>query len=367
MPDGHSKLSPSAAHRWLHCTASAGVEYELKDVESIYAKEGTEAHKICEKKLRFYFDGIANDGRCSAEMDAYTDEYLEYIKSIYNGIFLTSNDEIQIFIEQKLDLTEWIPRGFGTADCILASGEDLHVIDFKYGQGVKVESEENPQLKIYGLGALALLKDQDIKDIHLHIVQPRLENIVQADYTKEELLRWAQTELRPKAIEAFNGKGKFLAGSWCRFCRASDRCDHRNRQMKEEIETAKEGLKDLSYILDHANDWLNWIKEVQASSLARSIEGESIPGFKVVAGHGKRQITDPEAVCRLLEKKGYEPYKEKEMKPLTHLEKMLGKKTFNQLIGEYVEHVDGKPQLVKESDPRPAINSIESDFEVLKD
>lgn len=366
MPDGHSKLSPSAAHRWLNCTASAGVEYGLEEISSPYAMEGTAAHAICEKKLHFYFDGIKNDGKCSAEMDAFTDEYLDYIKEIYNGIYLTSNEEIEVFIEQKLDLTEWIPRGFGTADCILASGKDLHVIDFKYGQGVKVEAEENPQLKIYGLGALHLLDNPAIEEIHLHIVQPRLDNIQQADYSKKELLEWADTVLKPKAIEAFNNKGVFLAGEWCQFCRAAGNCKERNRQITEDIEASQKGLKDLSYILDHANEWMNWIKEIQASSLARSIEGESIPGFKVVAGRGKRQITDPDRVCEILVKEGYQPYKEKEMKPLTHLEKMLGKKVFNQLLSDYVESVEGKPQLVKESDPRPALNSIENDFEILK-
>lgn len=365
MPDVHSKLSPSAAHRWLNCTASAGVEYELEETTSPYAQEGTKAHAICEKKLHFYFDGIRNEEKCSAEMEAFTDEYVDYIKAIYNGIYLTSDEDIQIFIEQKLDLTEWIPRGFGTADCILASGKDLHVIDFKYGQGVKVEVEENPQLKIYGLGALALLESEDIEEIHLHIVQPRLDNIVQADYTKKELLEWAENILKPRAIEAFNNKGSFQAGSWCRFCKAATNCQERNRQVKADIEAAREGLKDVSYILDHAGEWMNWIKEIQVSSLERASQGEVIPGFKVVAGRGKRQITDPEKVCEILEKAGYQPYKEREMKPLTHLEKMLGKRDFKELLSDYVESVQGRPQLVKENDPRPALYGVESEFDVL--
>lgn len=366
MPERHSKLSPSSAHRWLNCTASAAVEYELEEAPSPYAREGTEAHSLSEKKLRFYFDGIKHESKASAEMEAFTDEYVDYIKSIYNGIYLASDDDIQIFIEQRLDLTEWIPRGFGTADCIIASGEDLHVIDFKYGKGVKVEAEENPQLKIYGLGASRLIKDLPIKQVHLHIVQPRLEHIVQADYTMDELMTWADTVLKPKAVEAFSNKGVFLAGEWCQFCKASGSCAKRNEQIKEDIEAAMKGLRDLAYILDHASEWADWIKEVQASSLHKALDGEEIPGFKVVSGRGKRQITDPDKVCEILVKEGYQPYKEKEMKPLTHLEKMLGKKTFNQLLSDYVESVEGKPQLVKENDPRPALNSIESDFEVLK-
>lgn len=368
MPRSHAKLSPSAAHRWLNCTASASVEYELPDTESPYAHEGTLAHKLCEQKLNFYLYGTdyTASKEADADMEFYTNEYRDYVIELHGEAWL-KDDDLEVYIEKKLNLSKWIPRGFGTADCIIAYNDQLHVIDFKYGKGVKVFAEENEQLKSYGLGALDLMKDKEIKEIHLHIVQPRLDHIDVADYTREELESWGQEVLKPKALEAFGKDGLFLAGDWCKFCKASGDCKARNEQLARDLEQNKESMKDLAYILEHSDEWMNWLKEIQASSLEKVLNGEQIPGFKAVNGRGKRVITDTDKVAKLLQDEGYQPFKEPELLPLTKLEKLTGKKTFNELCHDYIEHVEGKPALVKEDDPRPAINSIEADFEIERE
>lgn len=369
MPDQHCRLSPSAAYRWMRCTASPEFTKDLPNPPSEYAKEGTLAHSLAEKKLKYFFDGtpIVKDQEYPDEMEVYTNEYRDYIADLYfDACQKVDEDEISIWIEKRLDLTDWIERGFGTADFILWAGPDLHVVDFKYGQGVKVFAEENEQLKIYGLGALFLTDSEEVERIHLHIVQPRIGHIDKATYRKRELYNWGWTELTFKAVEASSGKGEFVAGSHCRFCPAAGNCPERNRQMKEQIEKARQGDMELAEILGHCKEWSEWISQIQETSLNRVLEGEEIPGYKAVAGRGKRVISDAEQVAKILEEQGYKPYKEPEILPLTKLEKLTGKKKFNELCHEYIEQVEGKPVLVPESDPRPALMSAESVFEVIE-
>lgn len=361
----HAKLSPSSAHRWIHCTASADVEYKLPEVESPYAKEGTLAHKLCEQKLNFFLEGKKYhvSPEVDADMEAFTNEYRDYVIALHNEAFM-KDDNLEVYVEKKLKLTDWIPRGFGTADCIIAYNDQLHVIDFKYGKGVQVFAEENEQLKCYGLGALDLIKTKEINDVYLHIIQPRLDHIDVAHYSSKELLEWGESILKPKAVEAFGNDGIFLAGEWCRFCKASSDCKARNEQLTKDLEEAKESMNDRVYILEHMDEWMGWLKEVQASSLEKALNGEIIPGFKAVNGRGKRIITDSEKVAAVLKEAGYYPYKDPELLPLTKLEKLTGKKTFSELCQDYIDRVEGKPALVREDDPRPAIGSIDADFEI---
>lgn len=240
----HSILSPSGSHRWLNCTPSARLEQEFNDIESEAAKEGTAAHALCEHKLR---EALRMRSRRpvsdydSDEMEKSSDAYVDFIMEQVEAAKQVCKDPI-VLIEQHLDFSCYVPDGFGTGDCIIISDEKLHIVDFKYGMGVLVEAKDNPQMKLYALGALELYDAlYDIKEVSMTIFQPRRENVSTWTIPVTDLRDWSENELKPKAQMAYNGEGKYLPGEWCTFCRAAVRCRAR---AEEKVEAGADGVQD---------------------------------------------------------------------------------------------------------------------------
>lgn len=386
MPDRHALLGPSGAHRWLACTPSARMEKGIPDAGSRFAQEGTLAHHIGELLLRQQWEGAdvaaeleaaRADPMHSGEMDEYMESYAAFIEERMADAKSRCNDP-RIFIEQTVRFDEYIPESFGTADCLILSDELLDVIDLKYGQGVPVSAEGNPQMRIYGLGCfLALSWAYKVEKIRMTIYQPRIDNISAATMTRDELLAWAENYLKPRAALAWEGKGEFCPSDEnCRWCRAAPICKA-NRDYQMAI--AREDFADPPYmssdeiakVLARLPALLNWAESVKAYALDAAINfGEYFPGFKVVEGRSNRRYTDEDAIAQVLRKAGYKVadiYKPRELLGLTAMEKLIGKKKFGELAGAYIVKPAGSPTLVPESDKRPPLNTAAKAAEDFND
>lgn len=367
----HAVLSASGSHKWLKCTPSARLEEKFPNKTSDYMEEGTLAHAIAEFKVNSYFNEALPKGTYTrrinkfkkekyfnAEMLTHTDTYLECIK----GIAMESSTRPFVAVEQTVDFSDYVPEGFGTADCILISENTLHVIDFKYGKGVEVSATENPQMMLYALGAIKQFGFlYDIKTINMLIVQPRKDNISDFEMTKDELLNWGNICVKPQAQLAFMGLGNFVQGEHCRFCRAKGACEFRakeNMKVVEEIKEQKEqGLLtniEIAEILNKTDGLTEWIKDISGQALDEILKGNCVPGYKAVEGRSNRKITDVDKAFEVLQNNGIEEALLYERKPigLTDLEKVVGKKKLVEAIGKYIEKPKGAPTLVKETDKR---------------
>lgn len=370
MPETHALLSASSAKRWLACPPSARLTENMPDTGSGYAAEGTLAHSLCELKLRRKFEGlkksafdkavaeIRKNELYSPEMDGYTDQYIDYISRIVHGY----STKPAVIPEQRVDYSEIAPGGFGTSDCIILCGNDIHIIDFKYGKGVPVSAEDNPQLKLYALGA-AREYDMlyDIRNVTLHIVQPRTEDGNSSwSLSRDALEEWSRS-IMPTAKLAWEGKGEFSCGDHCRFCKAKAACRARAEHILSEAEFSAvppELLSDdeLGKILVRARLFANWLSDIEEYALNEILSGKTVTGFKAVEGRSNRQITDLEAAFTVLKDSGIEEAMLYERKPLglTELEKLVGgKKKLTELIGGYIEKPQGRPTLVPVDDKRP--------------
>lgn len=371
----HALLAASAAHRWLVCTPSVRLEEQFPDTTSEYALEGTLAHEIAELKLRKYFLEPMSQRSFSAklnklkkhelfqeEMLRHTDTYLDYLK----GLAISFSSAPYVAIEKKVDYSAYAPEGFGTCDCIIIHGGDLYITDFKYGKGVPVSAEDNPQMKLYALGAyLEYSFLYPIKTVHLAIVQPRIDNISEWSLPIEELLAWGES-IKPIAQKAFNGEGEFVPGDHCRFCRAKALCRARAEHYTalEDFKGMKPPLisnEEVGQILERAIALEAWVKELKEYALAEALKGEEIPGWKAVEGRSVRNYVDIDKAFEHLKQNGIDEAMLYERVPLTvaKLEKALGKKEFRSLLEEpgLVEKQPGKPTLVPISDKRPAIQA----------
>lgn len=384
----HALLSASGAHRWLACTPSAKLEEQFPDTTSGAAKEGTLAHELAELKVRNYFyttdfgkrklnaaiKKLQKEELWQDEMMGYTDQYLDYIKVVAMADRIQGRAEI----EKRVDYGKWAPGGFGTADCLLLKGNQLHVFDFKYGKGVPVSAEENPQMMLYALGArdmYSLL--YHFEEFHLHIIQPRIDNVSEWSCTEEELLKFG-SYVQERAALAIEGKGEFCPGeSQCRFCRARQQCRAR---AEENVRLAFEADKgklpplisseDAGRYLTLGEDVKKWLEDLKEWALAECLAGKSVPGWKAVEGRGSRDWTNMDAAFEMLTKSGLaEEAVLWEKKPLTlaQVEKLLGKKDFQDVVGEFVVKNPGKPALVKESDKREAITNKVTAAEAFKE
>lgn len=366
MPD-HAKLSPSAAERWINCPLSVALSEGFEDTKSKYAAEGTLAHEIAAKKLNNEpYGALKKDPLYTADMELFTDEYVDYIEKIIKECSSPPVKQVEI----RLDLSFIAPKTFGTADCILIEGENLHVIDFKYGENVEVEATENPQMMIYALGALSLY-DQlvfDIKDIYLHIVQPRMNNFSSFLIGKEALESWCQYIVRPAAREAMSGDGKAHSGKWCKFCKAKAICREYGKRFNIKMnpdDPATLSPFEIAERIKVLKGLDSYLKILQEYALDESLKGISFPGFKVVEGRSTRTWKNEKKALKLAEEEGYRVY---ETKPLTlaKIEKLMGKKAFRLLLGEEVIKTKGKPTLVPEDDKREPINSALEEFKDIK-
>ena len=368
----HAVLSASGAHRWLECAPSARLEENFEDRPSESAKEGTLAHAIAEAKVRNMlidplpkrsFNKIlkdfTNDSMYRKEMDALTDEYAEYIRSIV----LSYPQKPYIAVEVKLDLSAYIPEGFGTADCIIISGNELHIVDLKYGKNVPVSAENNPQLKLYALGAVGEYElFYDIQSVHMHIFQPRNSDGGGSFTTSvQELKAWGES-IRPTVEMAYMGAGEQKVGPWCGFCKAKPICQKHAEKCRElaALDFRKPELltlEEVGAILQKARDVANWVKALDEWALAEALKGVDIPGWKAVEGRKTRAWTDMDMAFKKLTDSGISEEILWKKTPLTlaQVEDEIGKKDFATLVGDMVTISTGKPALVPESDKRPAL------------
>lgn len=357
----HAILSASGAHRWMNCTPSARFELEFEDSSGEAAAEGTAAHELSERKLRKAL-GLKTKKPTSPydseEMEFLTDGYVQYVLEIIEKAKQSTNDPL-VLIEQRLDFSNYVPEGFGTGDCVIIADGVINIIDLKYGQGVLVHADNNPQMMLYALGALNLFDAiYDIETVTMTIYQPRRENISTFTLPKIDLYKWAEDVLKPKAELAFKGKGDFQPGDWCRFCRAAVRCRARaDENMKlAKYEFANPNMlldEDIAEILKSVSDLTSWAKDIVAYATSAAInQGKEWTGFKLVEGRSNRKYADEKAVVEAAKKAGYKDVYKQSVLTITNMEKLMGKAKFNEILGDHAFKPKGKPMLVPLSDKR---------------
>lgn len=371
-PKTHAILSASSSHRWMSCTPSARLEQEFDDQESAAAAEGTAAHALAEHKIRKALKlrsrKPVSKFDCD-EMDAYTDAYRDFVLERLEVARQECADPL-ILIEQKLDFSCWVPDGFGTGDCLIVSDKRLHVIDFKYGQGVLVDAEANPQMMLYALGALRLFDAlYDIEEVTMSIFQPRRDNVSTWTISVADLQMWAEQVLKPVAEMAYKGEGDYIPGPWCQFCRAAVKCRAR---AEEKLALAKYEFAapplltdaEIEDILSKLDDLTHWANEIRAYAEDAAINhGKVWSGFKVVESKTNRRYANEEAVAEAATAAGFHDIYKKSLITITEMEKLMGKKTFTEVIGPYVEKPKGKPTLVPASDKRSPINTSDANID----
>ena len=361
----HAVLSASGAHRWLNCLPSARLELEFVNNESSAAAEGTAAHALCEHKLNKALQmrskrpvSVYN----SDEMEEHSDAYVEFVMEQLEQAKQTCTDPL-ILIEQRLDFSCYVPQGFGTGDCIIIADKKLHIIDFKYGMGVLVDAVDNPQMKLYALGALEIYDSlYDIEEVSMTIFQPRRENVSTWTIRVEDLKDWAEKELKPRAKKAYDGEGEYLPGEWCTFCRAAVKCRAR---AEEKLKLAQSEFKlpplltdsEIEEVLSKLSDLTKWANEISAYATDAAVNhGKEWHGFKVVEGRSVRKFKDEDAVAGVAKANGYKDIFRQSLITLTEMEKLMGKAKFEKILGDLIYKPPGKPTLVPLTDKRPAMN-----------
>lgn len=361
----HAILSASGAHRWLECTPAARLELEFKDQESTAAAQGTAAHNLCEHKLKKALH-IRSKRPVSEfnddEMEEHSDAYVEYVLEQLEEVKKNCKDPL-VLIEERLDFSCYVPEGFGTADTIIIGDKNLHIIDMKYGQGILVYAEDNPQMKLYALGALASYESlYDIEEVTMHIFQPRRENVSAWTISVDELKKWAENDLVPKAKLAFKGEGEYLPGDWCTFCRAAVKCRAR---ADEKLRLAQLEFKlpplltdnEIEEILSKLSDLTKWANDIVTYATDAAVNhGKEWSGFKVVEGRSNRKYKDEDKIAEVAKANGYKDIYRTSLITLTEMEKLMGKQKFKDILGDFIIKPPGKPTLVPLSDKRQAFN-----------
>ena len=367
----HAVLSASSSERWINCPPSARLCEAYEDKGSDYAAEGTDAHTLCEYRLKQALgipteDPIENLSWYNEEMEECAAGYAAYVVELLETAKQTCSDPV-VMIEQRVDFSRWVQEGFGTADCILIADGVLNIVDYKHGKGVEVSAEGNTQLSLYSLGALEIFDGiYDIDRVCVHIFQPRKSNVVSFMMDKADLYQWADTELTEKAQLAYEGQGSFSCGEWCRFCKAKAECRERAEAnlALARYEFQSPALLDDEEIVDilgKVDALTAWASDVKEYALQQAISGKEWIGWKLVEGRSNRKYTSEAAVATTVEGAGFDPY-ERKVLGVTAMQKMLGKTRFEELLAPYIEKPQGKPTLVPESDKRPAMNTAKNDF-----
>lgn len=379
----HALLSASGAQRWLSCPPSARLEEAVEEQSSEYAREGSFAHELAElylaqelgliKKSEFNkrLKELRENPFYSQELDAYVKIYLDFAIEKINGARARTRDAV-VLLEMKLDYSTWVPEGFGTGDLVLVTDDVLEVIDFKYGRGIQIGAEDNPQMRLYALGALSQFGClYEVNTVRMTIVQPRLDSISTDEMAVEELVDWGEKMVKPIADLAFKGEGEFKAGDHCRFCRVRATCRARaEMNMKLACYDFKEPPlltdEEIVEVLDAADEYMKWISDLQGYALDQAVNnGKKWPGYKLVEGRSYRRYKDQGKVAEALIAAGYKEDEiyEKVLLGITKMEKAVGKKQFNELLAGLIEKPPGKVKLAPESDKRPAVKSTaEIDF-----
>ena len=356
MSAKHSLLSPSSSHRWIQCPPSARLTENYPDTGSSYAVEGTLAHSVAESKLRFRLGMLSAPRPCDdIVMDEHTDDYVAFV--------MESLDELsnpKVFVEQRVDCSRWIPECQGTCDTVIVSDHVLHIIDLKYGCGVKVDPEGNDQLRIYALGALEMFGFlYPVQTVRMSIFQPRLANCSTWEVPREHIEAWAEGTLKPAAEMAWYGKGEYRAGDHCQFCKAKAECRERAKANMalaayNFIEPALLENDEIATILGKIDELVSWASDVKEFALAEALKGARFEGWKVTEGRSNRRYTDEAAVVEAVQGIGLDPYEHKVL-GVTAMITLLGKKRFEETLGGLVEKPAGKPVLVNVTDKRQEI------------
>ncbi|BDR75250.1 DUF2800 domain-containing protein [Clostridium tetani] len=377
----HALLSASGASRWLACPPSARLEEQFENVSSEFAKEGTLAHELGELNLKLNLGEITkrkfnSEIKKIEENELFTKDMPDYVE-IYVDTCMEKVAEAKaktpdaLFkIEQRLDFSEWVPEGFGTGDFVIIADGTMEICDLKYGKGVPVSAIDNKQMRLYALGAIAEFSFlYDIEKIKMTIIQPRLDSISTDEMMIEELLKWAEEELKPTAKLAYEGKGEFCAGEHCRFCKANAVCKAR---ADKNMELAQYDFQepntldnnDIAFILSRVDELIKWAADVQEYALGQALQGEEFEGFKVVEGRSNRKWTDESKIGEILLGRGFleNVIYTKKLTGITNMEKAIGKKEVTRLLGDYIIKPQGKPTLAPITDKRPVYNSTEADF-----
>ena len=404
-PQLHAILGASSAKRWLTCTPSARLGERLTSrfgsESSPYAQEGTKAHALAEIKVRkafyaadgmtttvysrmseeereaytginaFRYDALrAELGGIPSDMEHATDAYCDVVMEKY----LSAKDQdasTRLLLEQRLDYSRWVPSGFGTGDCVIVSDSLLEIADLKYGLGIPVDAVDNPQLRLYGLGAIAKFGQlYDFPAVRMTIIQPRLESVSEETLGRVELLDWAESEVREKAQQAWKGIGDFVPGDHCRFCPAKAVCSAR---VAEALKLFRYGFETPGLIPDEQIPGIletldvaeAWIKDFRAYAEKQALNGQKFPGWKLVRGKKpNRRWADPEEVRAQLLRAGYAPgqIETTSLKPVGEIEKTIGAKAFRALVGGLVAQGEGRLTLVPESDKRLEYASADAAF-----
>lgn len=351
----HALLSASGAKRWLACTPSARLEECFPELTSKWAEEGTKAHETAEKILTALIDDKKRPAFRNAEIKEIATSlqpYIDYVWNLYNTLMEENGDAV-IFLETRVDFSDYVPEGFGTGDVIILSGETLHIIDLKYGKGVAVNAKGNEQLRLYGLGAVKLYGDiYDIETVVTHIAQPRLDSYSREEIDLESLIVWAEEVVKPKATEAFEGTGAFIDGEHCQFCKAAAICRHRlekytaitKLQKLKPDELANNG--EIATVLREASAIEKWLKQVKAYAIEEMKAGVKFEGLKLVAGRSKTVLKDQDKLIEILKSEGIDEalmYKPKELVSMTELKSVVGKKRFEEITEGLYEKEAGNP------------------------
>lgn len=367
----HAVLSASSSERWLNCPPSARLCEAYEDRGSDYAAEGTDAHSLCEFRLKQVLgipadDPIENLSWYNEEMEDCAAGYAAYVSELLETAKQTCADPV-VMIEQRVDFSRWVKEGFGTADCIVIADGVLNICDYKNGQGCLVLAERNPQMMLYALGALEIFDGiYDIDTVRMTIYQPRKSNISVYEMDKADLYEWANSELTQKAQLAYEGQGSFSCGEWCRFCKAKAECRERAEAnlalARYEFQTpALLADEEIADILGKVDALTAWASDVKEYALQQAISGTAFPGWKLVEGRSNRRYTSETAVAAAVEGAGFNPY-EKKLLGITAMQKLLGKSRFEELLAPYIEKPQGRPTLVRSSDKRPEWNTAKNDF-----
>ncbi|GAA4827817.1 DUF2800 domain-containing protein [Paenibacillus vulneris] len=378
----HALLGASGASRWINCPPSARLQENIPDKRSEYADEGTLAHELSEIKLRrrlFPCDSkerkrldaalekIKGNKFYGPEMEQATDFYVEIVEERFMAAKARSSDAVAL-LEERLDFSEWVPDGYGTGDVVLIADGFMEIIDLKYGKGVPVSAIGNAQMRLYGLGAWSAYSYlYDIQEIHMTIVQPRLDSVSMDTLPVDELLEWAETVVKPAAALADAGEGEFKSGDHCRWCKVKGNCraraDANMAALAHEFQDpALLTLDEIGSILHIAQQLKTWAADVEDYAFEQAKAGKRIPHWKLVEGRSNRKITDEEEAGKRLGSAGIMQFLKTKLLPLGDLEKLVGKKELASLIGDLIIKPQGKPVLVPETDKRPELNSVENEF-----
>lgn len=375
----HARLSASSSKQWLMCTPSIKLSEGMPNQESDYAREGTLAHEFSETILRkelgyitkqkynAIVKKIKTNELYAADMDDYVGRYVDIVME---KIGEANSPDAVHKVEQRLDFSAWVPQGFGTGDAVIIDNGIIEIIDLKYGKGVPVSAVDNSQMRLYALGAINEFGFfYDIEKVKMTIVQPRLDSVSTDEMTADELLKWADEYLKPRAELAMKGEGEFCAGDHCKFCKANAICRAR---AEKNLEIAKYDFanpptldnEEISHILTISDDLSKWVKDVESYALQQALQGDVFPGYKVVEGRSNRKWKDENEVGKVLLDNGFQEniIYTKKLDGIGKIEKAIGKKKTNEILGDLIIKPSGSPTLVVESDKRPVYNSAELDF-----